>query len=196
MDPITALGAASAVVGLVGFSLQLGQVLQGYIGSAYKADASIRKTKQSLSSTVSVLMLLQDILEKDEAAFKEDKKKMVFTIGGLTAIRNVADNYQIILWKMEILIGLAVGDEAARWEKKSDNELQKELDRLRKSGERAVPRLRVSSLTILGKIRWALWEGELKELKNGIVSTEQLLTLHLNIAQVAALQQLALQQPS
>jgi hypothetical protein len=123
---------------------------------------------KSLNGATMVLLQVQNLLEEDDAALKEQGKMAFFTKGGLIAIHNVVDEYQIILWKIESFIGVAVMGKAAGWEKKLDYELQKWFERMRKNGETPVPKLQVSGLTILGKVRWAMMEGELDEVRVGI----------------------------
>jgi hypothetical protein len=65
MDPFTALGAASGVVGIVSFGLKLATTLQTYVEGTIEADERIRAITNDISATSSALQQLEAVIEHD-----------------------------------------------------------------------------------------------------------------------------------
>jgi hypothetical protein len=123
------------MVGLVGFGLQLGQMLQGQIVSTSKANEAAIEMNKSPDGIITVLLLVQDVPEKDAAASEDHKNMAFFSEYGLSAIQNTADEYQIILWKIEVVVGTVLEEKRGEREKKLD-EMQTRYEREIPSGSK------------------------------------------------------------
>ena len=65
MNPFTALGATSGVVGIVGFGLQLATTLQIYMEGSLEVDERIRAITNGISITSLALQQLETVIEND-----------------------------------------------------------------------------------------------------------------------------------
>jgi hypothetical protein len=85
MEPISALGLASSVVGIAGFGLQIATTLQTYTEAALEADDRMRDIAFDISNAASPLRLLQDVITEDE----KTPETIVFNAEGLKAIQAI-----------------------------------------------------------------------------------------------------------
>jgi hypothetical protein len=107
MDPFTALGAASGVVGIVSFGLQLATTLQTYIETSLEADERLRAIAHDISATSSALQQLEIIIEIDQKS-----KRKVFSSAGLKGVTDTADQCDAVFRKVVGLLGGATKVEA------------------------------------------------------------------------------------
>lgn len=85
MEPISALGLASSVVGIADFGLQIATALQTYTEAALEADDRMRDIAFDISNAASALRLLQDVITEDE----KTPETTVFSAEGLKAIQAI-----------------------------------------------------------------------------------------------------------
>jgi hypothetical protein len=108
MDPFTALGAASGIVGIVGFGLQLATTLQTHIESSLEASERLKAIAHDISATSSALQQLEIIIEVDQKS-----KRKVFSSAGLKGVRDTAGQCEVVFKKVVGLLNDATGTKAS-----------------------------------------------------------------------------------
>lgn len=83
-----AAGATASIVGIVSFGLGLAKGLQAFVDSVIEAEETIILTVADVNSTASTLKDLQDFIDQDKAASKEQHRATVFNT---TSIKEISD---------------------------------------------------------------------------------------------------------
>ncbi|KAL8406594.1 hypothetical protein RB596_005172 [Gaeumannomyces avenae] len=176
MDPISALGAASAVIGIAGFAIQLCEVLHKVSGEIKGAHDSLVAVVAIIESTAESLRLIHQYLDVESQNQQSGQQGGLFSKDALIFVKNNADRCLLVFWRIEA----AVLD-------KSDKNLEGILrDRLVEfdSKARAHPGdLKLSpepvpqSLSFLGRLRWPLVAPKLDEFRSQLQFHQQCLSL-------------------
>ena len=85
-----ALGAASSIVGIIGFGLQLATTLQTYVEAVIEAEETLRDIAFDINSTASALKQLQEIIDADKADTGMQNNPKVFKDEGRKEIEVLA----------------------------------------------------------------------------------------------------------
>jgi hypothetical protein len=105
MDPITALGAAGSVVGIVGFGIQLSQILTTFISNVASARKDIRAIKDQVECTTSALQGIYEYLAWEVRNFDNGGRTfVVFTNQSLHRVKGTADKCLVVFWRVEAAI--------------------------------------------------------------------------------------------
>lgn len=75
MDP---LSAASGIIGIVAFGMQLATTLQTYMELTIEANEALHDIVFDINATASTLKQLQDIIDDDKEAAMRDSRRHVF----------------------------------------------------------------------------------------------------------------------
>lgn len=87
MEPI---GATASILGIAEFGLGLAKNLQTYIESVIEAEETIALVVAEVTSTASTLKDLQQFIDQDRAASKEEHRATVFSTTGIKDVRACA----------------------------------------------------------------------------------------------------------
>ncbi|KAH8812189.1 hypothetical protein F5884DRAFT_304651 [Xylogone sp. PMI_703] len=103
MDPVTALGAAGSIVGIVGFGLQIAATLQTYTEATLEADERIRDIANDINATASALQRLQDVITRDSKL----PQGRVFSVEGLNVVNKIASQCDVVFTRIVQLLNKA-----------------------------------------------------------------------------------------
>jgi hypothetical protein len=103
MNPITALGAASSIVGIVGFGLQVATTLQTYAEATFEADDRIRDIANDISATASALQRLQAVIVRDDKL----PQGRLFSVEGLKVVNKIASQCDAVFTRIVELLNKA-----------------------------------------------------------------------------------------
>ncbi|KAG6361238.1 hypothetical protein INS49_009462 [Diaporthe citri] len=109
--------AAASVVGIASFGLGLAKSLQAFIDSVIEAEETVILTVADVNSTASTLKDLQDFIDQDKAASKEQHRATVFNTTSIKEISACALQCQKIYVQIIILIEKAsmhVGEDGSK----------------------------------------------------------------------------------
>ncbi|MCJ1401325.1 hypothetical protein MMC11_004537 [Xylographa trunciseda] len=91
-----AVSAASAVLGIVGFGLQVYQTLFTFVSKAADADQCVQALMIDINLTVSALREVHDLLEKEENLEETRKGRRLFSDDGLVDTKRTAEQCMTI----------------------------------------------------------------------------------------------------
>ncbi|KAL8377232.1 hypothetical protein RB595_008080 [Gaeumannomyces hyphopodioides] len=176
MDPISALGAASAVIGIAGFAIQLCEVLYKVSGEIKGAHDSLVAVVAIIESTAESLRLIHQYLDAESQNQQSGHKGGLFSKDALIFVKNNADRCLLVFWRIEATVL-----------DKSDKNLEGILrDRLEEFNSKARARpgdVKLSpepvppSLSFLGRLRWPLVAPKLDEFRSQLQFHQQCLSL-------------------
>lgn len=114
MEPI---GATASILGIASFGLGLAKSLQAFIDSVIEAEETIILIVAEVNSTASTLRDLQDFIDRDRAASKEEHRATVFSTTGIKEVSTCALQCQRIYVQIIILIekaSMQVGEDGSK----------------------------------------------------------------------------------
>jgi len=191
MDPITALGAAGSVVGIVGFGIQLSHILTTFISNVTSARRDILAIKYQVESTTSVLRGIYEYLAWEVRNLENGGQTfVVFTNQSLHRVKGTADRCLVVFWRVEATISCGrVSD--------SDEALEKKLKDFNKRLQYYTPEspveiesdLALDTLRVRDRVRFALQRGKLDDYRDQLQQQKQDLQILLQIVTLAQHQQ-------
>ncbi|KAI1740915.1 hypothetical protein F4680DRAFT_458473 [Xylaria scruposa] len=104
MDPVTALGAAGSVVGIIGFGLQLSQILYNYLSQVWSAQERLEAVVDEIELTTSALEEIYVFLQLEVANIGRGQPLYLFSGNSLEKIRAIANRCLVIFWRVEATI--------------------------------------------------------------------------------------------
>lgn len=104
MDPISALGAASSAIGIASFALDLAVGLVKLSGQIRSAKDSLKSVGETVKATAFALEEIEKLLAEEENHIRQVKALSIFSITGLSRVKDTADQCLIVLWKIEALV--------------------------------------------------------------------------------------------
>jgi hypothetical protein len=104
MDPVTVLGAAGSVIGIVAFGLQLSQILLKYASQVRSAQESLETTVDEIKLITSVLNEIYKFLDQEVANVKHRKSLYFFSETSLITVKETADRCLVVFWRVEATI--------------------------------------------------------------------------------------------
>jgi hypothetical protein len=104
MDPISIIGAASSVVGIAGFGIQLSQVLYSFVSQARSANVTLRALIDGVNATTGVMDQVRGLLEDEKKNIENGHMAMLFNTKALDDVKGRADQCLIIFWRIETAI--------------------------------------------------------------------------------------------
>ncbi|KAI0549191.1 hypothetical protein F4679DRAFT_276368 [Xylaria curta] len=104
MDPVTALGAAGSVVGIIGFGLQLSQILYNYLSQVWSAQERLEAVVDEIELTTSALQEIYVFLQLEVANIGHGQPLHLFSGNSLEKIRAIANRCLVIFWRVEATI--------------------------------------------------------------------------------------------
>ncbi|KAI0856678.1 hypothetical protein F4860DRAFT_396874 [Xylaria cubensis] len=104
MDPVTALGAAGSVVGIIGFGFQLSQILCNYLYQVRSAQEHLEGVVDEIEFTTSALQEIYGLLQQEVANIERGQPLNLFSGNSLENIRTVANKCLVIFWRVEATI--------------------------------------------------------------------------------------------
>lgn len=104
MDPVSVLGAASSVVGIAAFGIQLAQVLNQFVTSTRDANQSLHDVLHSINATSLAMEQVRSLLDEDRKAVKKHQKATLFNSKALANIKGLADQCLVLFWRIEATI--------------------------------------------------------------------------------------------
>lgn len=176
MDPVSALGAASAVIGIAGFAIQLCEVLHKVGNEIKGAHDSLVAVVAIIESTADSLRLIHQYLDVESQNEQSGHKGRLFSKDALVFVKNNADRCLLVFWRIEATVL-----------EKSDKNMEAILRcRLAEFDSRAraqpgslmlSPELVPASLSFLGRLRWPLVAPKLDEFRSQLQFHQQCLSL-------------------
>jgi hypothetical protein len=196
MDPITALGAASAVIGIAGFAVQLAQVLNTFSGQVSGANESLVAVLTSIESTAESLKLIHKFLETEKANITSGQRTRLFSRDALVFVKNNVDRCLLVFWRIEATVLKSSGGdgpddrgnlEGALRARLAEFNLQIQtypdgdaLEFIRVRSER-VP----ASVPFFGRLRWPFVARKLDEYRGQLQFHQQCLSLVFMVISLA-----------
>lgn len=141
------VSAASAVLGIVGFGLQVYQTLFAFVTKAADAEQCVQSLMIDINLTVSALREVHDLLTKEESLQKTRKGRRLFSDDGLADTRRTAEQCMAIFKSIVAFI--------LRHSKKGKNKIS--------TKEQDPNYLRIYRAEVISKlesIKWALVQDE------------------------------------
>ncbi|KLU85528.1 hypothetical protein MAPG_04551 [Magnaporthiopsis poae ATCC 64411] len=176
MDPISALGAASAVVGIAGFAIQLCEVLHKVSSEIKGAHDSLVAVVTIIESTVESLKLIHRYLDLESQNQLSGQKGGLFSKDALVFVKNNADRCLLVFWRIEATV-------LDRSDKNLEAILRQRLAefdskaRAQPGNLMLNPELVHPSLSFLGRLRWPLVAPKLDEFRSQLQFHQQCLSL-------------------
>lgn len=104
MDPVSALGAAGSVVGIVAFGLELSRLLNRCVGKYRDAPASLERTIDSIRRTVRCLTQVRYFITLEEQ-HSRDKDSLQFCSPQLLgSLKDVSCECLLVFWRVEAVV--------------------------------------------------------------------------------------------
>jgi hypothetical protein len=98
MDPLSAIGAASSVVGVASFGIQLSQAFYQFTSQALSAKESLQTILSGVHETACALNQVHGILV-EECEYRERKgRAILFSAKAIEDVRGTADKCLFIFW--------------------------------------------------------------------------------------------------
>lgn len=104
-----AVGATASIVGIVSFGLGLAKCLQAFIDTVIEAEETITLITAEVNATALTLKRLQDFIDQDRAAAREENGGSVLNEAGIKEIGVCAAHCQRIYVQIIVLIEKASG---------------------------------------------------------------------------------------
>jgi hypothetical protein len=171
------LGAASSIVGIVGFGLQLATTLQTFMELTAEAQEALHDIVFDVNATASALKQLQDIISADKATAEQHDKPPVFKDAGLREIQALAIKCEKIYKTIIVLI-----------HKASDSDKAKRKDDGGGGGELAIDPTALKPMTLLRKLRWPWLAPRVGRCQEQLRWLKMSLLLNLQLANLAQAQ--------
>src|SRR3569833_935781 len=163
MDPITALGAAGTVIGIVGFGMQLSQVHYEFGSQVGSAQQSLRDVLDAIDATTRALNEIHTYLEAEEQNVKDGNHLRLFSQKSLLGVKEPADKCLVVFKRIE---GTIVNTSQS----KQEDALVAKLMAFNKSlqtGEKPAlvldSKLKSLSLNFVDRLRWTYVAPKLED---------------------------------
>lgn len=104
MDPITALGAAGSVVGIVSFGLKLSDTLYQFTDQTRTANECLQEVADIVQATTHALNRIQDYLQVEQQNRRDGKPLQIFSGVALVGFKEVADKCLLVFWRIEATV--------------------------------------------------------------------------------------------
>ncbi|KAK4168194.1 hypothetical protein QBC43DRAFT_366687 [Cladorrhinum sp. PSN259] len=166
-DPI---GVTASIIGIVSFGLKLGTTLQAWLETASEADDWIRDIIFDVNTTTSVLRQLQEIIDDDKLAAKQQNRPTLLKPEGLERIQLLADQCEKSYKAIIVLVYKASSQES-----KEPPSLETPNSNL------------IKSLTLLRRLRWPLREPRARRCREDLRWLKVSLLLQLQIVNISHL---------
>ncbi|RDW60703.1 hypothetical protein BP6252_12086 [Coleophoma cylindrospora] len=186
IDPISALGAASSVVGIASFGIQLSQALYQYISDARDYKLELNAIVNGVRSATDALEMIRDLLETENQHICQHGQPILFTEKALMFVQEQGDQSLLLFWRIENEITKRHGSEAL------EEHLARRLDEYHNPKTRNQGRtLQLDpdmTLSTKGRITWPLVLPKLKDYRTQLEQHQINLSLMLQVIQFASLQ--------
>ncbi|RDW91565.1 hypothetical protein BP5796_02730 [Coleophoma crateriformis] len=186
IDPISALGAASSVVGIASFGIQLSQALYQYISDARDYKLELNAIVNGVRSATDALEMIRDLLETEHQHICQHGQPILFTEKALMFVQEQGDQSLLLFWRIENEITKRHGSEAL------EVHLARRLDEYHNPKARNLGRtLQLDpdmTLSTKGQITWPLVLPKLKDYRMQLEQHQINLSLMLQVIQFASLQ--------
>jgi hypothetical protein len=126
MDPISAIAAASSVVGIASFGLQLSQTLYQFISEARDAHYSIHAVVDGVNATTAAMNQVRSFLDEERDNVESGGKTVLFSDKALRDVKNALDHCLALFWRIECTLLNKPSP------KQIDEEIKKRLDTFNK----------------------------------------------------------------
>lgn len=104
MDPISALGAASSAIGIASFALDLAGGLIKLSGQVRSAKDVLKSVGETVKATAFALEEIEKLLVEEETHIRQVEALSIFSITGLSRVKDTTNQCLVVLWKIEALI--------------------------------------------------------------------------------------------
>lgn len=104
MDPITALGAASGVIGIASFAIDLSIGLSKLASRMRSARDSLKNVEQTVMSTALVLDEIEELLKQEQSNVHRSSELRMFSASALVIVGETTNQCLRILWKLEAAV--------------------------------------------------------------------------------------------
>ncbi|KAK4164691.1 hypothetical protein QBC43DRAFT_317341 [Cladorrhinum sp. PSN259] len=169
-DPI---GLAGSIIGIVAFGLKLGTTLQTWLELASEAEDWMRDIIFDVNTTASVLRQLQEIIDDDRLAAKQQNRPMILKAEGLDRIQGLAKQCDKTYKAIIVLVYKASSQKS---EKKTT--VPDPID---------LSLISLRSLTLLNKLRWPWLEPKARRCREDLRWLKVSLLLQLQIVNLSHL---------
>ena len=179
MDPITAIGVAGSVVGIVSLGIQLGQIIQVQIDQVTGADERLVNFYLEIRDTSNALRDLGDLLVED----KHNQRGRVFKERGHRDIKTVVERCYVVFRNVAALISkagaaclAAVDDFVEKTEKRKT---------LTEGAEKVKLDIQPLELNKLDRVLWLFRHSKIEQYVADLDRLKVTLILMLNVASLA-----------
>lgn len=166
-DPV---GLVGSIVGIVAFGLKLGTTLQTYVELALEVEECLGEIIFDINATAGALGQLQDIIDIDKRAAKEQNRPLIFKDAGLNEIQALALKCEKVYKTIIVLVH------------KASSEPKKPL-----AQEAIDPQLLSKPFNIVRRLRWPWLEPRVARCHEQLRWLKVSLLLNLQIAHLAQL---------
>ncbi|KAL8289448.1 hypothetical protein RB597_001177 [Gaeumannomyces tritici] len=184
MDPITAIGAASSVIGIAAFAIELCEVLHEFGSQVRGAREGLLAVSSSIESTADSLRLIHQYLDMEADNLSSGGSggpgsTRLFSKDALAFVKSNADRCLLVFWRIEAVM-LNGSDDGEVVEA----QLRRRLDEFNagtepgRAGKVAIELSLVpASLPLLRRLRWPLVTAKLAEYRSQLQFHQQCLSL-------------------
>lgn len=179
MDPITAIGAASSVIGIAAFAIELCEVLHELGKQVHGAREGLLAVSSSVESTADSLRLIHQYLDMEAENLASDTSTRLFSNDALVFVKNNADRCLLVFWRIEaVMLNKAEGT--------VEEHLRRRLDEFNAGTgtgpggtDKAAIELSLvpASLPLLKRLRWPFVTAKLAEYRSQLQFHQQCLSL-------------------
>ncbi|KAL8377158.1 hypothetical protein RB595_008030 [Gaeumannomyces hyphopodioides] len=177
MDPITAIGAASSVIGIAAFAIELCEVLHEFGSQIRGAREGMLAVSSSIESTADSLRLIHQYLDMEAENLTSGTSTRLFSKDALVFVKNNADRCLLVFWRIEaVMLNKADGE--------VEEQLRRRMDEFNagtepgRAGKVAIELSLVpASLPLLKRLRWPFVTAKLAEYRSQLQFHQQCLSL-------------------
>lgn len=177
MDPLTAIGAASSVIGIAAFAIELCEVLHEFGSQVRGAREGLLAVSSSIESTADSLRLIHQYLDMEAENLASGTSSRLFSKDALVFVKSNADRCLLVFWRIEaVMLNKADGE--------AEEQLRRRLDEFNagtepgRAGKMAIELSLVpASLPLLKRLRWPFVTAKLAEYRSQLRFHQQCLSL-------------------
>jgi hypothetical protein len=186
MDPLSAIGAASSVVGVASFGIQLSQALYKFTSQALSAKESLQTILSGVHATACALNQVHGILV-EECEYRERKgRAILFSAKAIEDVRGTADKCLIIFWRIEATI--ANKTTRSNFEEQLNERLKKFNEELSKKKHPDPLNVDTTSISLSRweRLRWPYITPKLEDYNNQLQRLQLNLVLMFSVISLGA----------
>jgi ABC-type multidrug transport system fused ATPase/permease subunit len=185
MDRLSGIGAASSVIGIASFGIQLAQVLYRFTDQALSAEESLHSIWSGIHATTSALNQVHEILAEECEHVERHGRAIFFSAKAINDVKGTADRCLLIFWRIEATITSKTGSNFEKELTKRLKTFNEELAKKKRLDPIPIDRDLIS-LTRWGRLRWPLIAPKLDSYNNQLQQLQMNLVLMFSVISLGA----------